>query len=267
VIVNALAGASAAVLTTAFLAMAIGESVFERRGFEMGGFEASNIIGYVAGMGLASLLGAVLGPIHAMLLMAFFPIMASIVSKPRKVRVRGGEIGRGLRDLLAIIPLWLSTTVLIGSIFALPRHLHRIEINLPGWLVERLGLANQGGVVYTGTSMIMIMLLGLLLILLAGRLSDRFGRIRALKVSATSIVLFLFLLSATYRDVLYFAPLLAPLAILSAMLAPTIIAVMGDLAYRRGYASGFYSTVLGLGLSVGQSIASVLIVVGGNYHP
>ena len=261
IVANAVAGVSAALLTTSFLAMAIGESEISRRGLQMGGFEASNILGYVAGMGAGTLIASLLDPVRAMLIASLFPLLAAVISRPRKVRVRGGEFATSSRDVLPIIPLWLSTTVLIGTIFSLPRHLDRVRVEIPEPL---RGVFESGGRVQTvGVSMVALMLAGLLLIVLAGYVSDRIGRFRALYISNVGMVAFLVTLSFTYSKLFNYLPIIAPLAFLAAMLAPSLVAAMGDLAYKRGYASGLYSAVLGVGLSIGQSATSAIIVFGG----
>jgi MFS family permease len=274
---HALEGLAAAMVTVASLTMITDLTVKENRGAGMGGFDLANLAGYGAGIFLgvafshifASNLGysflvvsAVMG---ASAVFVYFALHEPLHSSKGQQNLHG--IYDALTgDVVGILPVWFSLTMVLGFFLFLPR------------LVKNAGVTDL-------TQSAPLILLALVVLgvgsVLFGRLSDKIGRMKTMTIGALGELGFLLVLPDLFQRLIVIAPgtswvesynMVGPiifvggiLFFLGSALIPSILAFIGDKAAKefRGSAMGLYSLMLSGGIALGTVLAGISDDLGG----
>jgi len=274
---HALEGLAAAMVTVASLTMITDLTVKENRGAGMGGFDLANLAGYGAGIFLgvafshifASNLGysflvvsAVMGASTAFV---YFSLHEPAHSSNQQQNLRG--IYDALTgDVVGILPVWFSLTMVLGFFLFLPR------------LVKNAGVTDL-------TQSAPLILLALVVLgvgsVLFGRLSDKIGRMKTMTIGALGELGFLLVLPDLFQRLIVIPPgtplidsynMVGPIIIvggllffLGSALIPSILAFIGDKAAKefRGSAMGLYSLMLSGGIALGTVLAGISDDLGG----
>ena len=274
---HALEGLAAAMVTIASLTMITDLTVKENRGASMGGFDLANLAGYGTGilLGLTFLhvfatdLGysflVVSGVMGASAIFVYFALHEPVHSSMERGSLRGiYETFTG--DVIGILPVWFSLTVVLGFFLFLPR------------------LVKNAGVTDLAQSAPLILLALLVLgvgSVMFGRLSDKIGRMKTMLIGALGELGFLLVLPDLFQRLVVIPPgtpwidsynMVGPIIIvggilflLGSALIPSILAYIGDKAAKefRGSAMGLYSLMLSGGIAVGTVLAGVSDDLGG----
>lgn len=274
---HALEGLAAAMVTVASLTMITDLTVKENRGAGMGGFDLANLGGYGVGVFLgvafshvfASNLGysflvvsAVMG---ASAVFVYFALQAPAHSSTRQQNLRG-IFGALTGDVVGILPVWFSLTMVLGFFLFLPR------------LVKNAGVTDL-------TQSAPLILLALVVLgvgsVMFGRLSDKIGRMKTMIIGASGELGFLIVLPDLFNRLIVI-PLGTPwidsyhmvgpiiilggvLFFLGSALIPSILAFIGDKAAKefRGSAMGLYNLMLSGGIALGTVLAGIFDDLGG----
>lgn len=262
-VLNGVIGFTTAFILTASLTMATDLTERKNRGVGMGGFEFINFssygVGYLLGSGLYSLFRDAAAYLAIALLTAVAaPIFAKFLSETRP---EVPPVGRPLLSVLppsavALLPIWLALTTIIGLAMYSPRVL---QIHGGGRLGEDLAV----GFLFIGA----LLLLGIGAIFF-GRLADRWGRLKVFRMGLLGGLSALVVLNLSLH--LGLGPvesiaLTAPLLFLTSAIGPSILALIGDEAsiHYRGTVMGIYSVMLGLGIGAGSLLAGAMSSI---YH-
>ncbi len=186
--VNFLFGVTSGAILTSSLAIVGDESGSDERGFEMGRFDAMNLLGWVLGFGLGfALLGLVpnrsLGEIFllggAVLAIGLGFAYGSLRGVPAAAPGHRGlpilELIRAAfrKEILLVTLPWLVIYLLLGTLFVFLGGAST-AIGLPSW--ELGGLIGAGGLLLLATQPYF------------GRLADRFGRMRLMGVGTLGFI-------------------------------------------------------------------------------
>jgi MFS family permease len=274
---HALEGLAAAMVTVASLTMITDLTVKENRGAGMGGFDLANLAGYGAGI----FLGVAFSHIFASNLGYSFLVVSSVMGASTAFvyfslhePAHSSNQQRNLRgiydaltgDVIGILPVWFSLTMVLGFFLFLPR------------LVKNAGVTDL-------TQSAPLILLALIVLgfgsVLFGRLSDKVGRMKTMTLGALGELGFLLVLPDLFQRLIVIPPgtplidsynMVGPIIIvggllffLGSALIPSILAFIGDKAAKefRGSAMGLYSLMLSGGIALGTVLAGVTDDLGG----
>ena len=258
-ILHALMGISAATAAVTSLTLLGDATKTTNRGKSMGGFDLANLGGYGLGFGLGSILSNLFAAklAYAFWLTAGIFLIAGILAiklleEPVRVEevrssVRPRRIGTRIRPVL---PIWLAQTVILGMYFLLPKAFQ--EANYTPTSETLVFLATLGGLFALGA-------------IIFGHVSDKVGRTKIMILGALGELGFLALFGWSFPNFTRYSIYLAPLFFLASAIAPAILAYVSDISgrARRGSANALYSTVLSLGLALGNIVGGLVAEHGG----
>ncbi len=263
---HALMGICAAGITIASLTMITDLTSVRNRGVGMGAFDFANIGGYAVGVlgggALHSIFQADLGfafLVTGGAIASAFVFALVTLREPPHEREAGKLEFNPFRALdshtRAILPIWLSLTALIGIVFFLPRALTVLGISS----------GTTANLLFLGIAALGVGSIGF------GALSDRIGREKVMVIGVFGLFGLLITLSYAVGNglsqdrLLGSLPLIAPFALATAALVPSILATVGDRARetRRGSAMGLYGVMLSGGIAFGTLVAGLAHAVGG----
>jgi MFS family permease len=263
-VIHALLGVGAAGVTVASLTMITDLTAERNRGAGMGTFDFANIGGYALGLFLG---GRFVGVFSGNLGESFFAtggavilafVIAMLTLREPPHLPRGTEMSLNPFKAIdartkAILPIWFSITLLLGTVFFLPRALARVGIS---------GAATAN-LLFVGVVVLGVGSVGF------GALSDVLGRTRVLLVGLLGLGGLLVTVWLTFPSgigaIVSNLPVIGSFAILTSALVPTILATVGDRARgdMRGSAMGLYSVMLSLGSAIGTLVAGIAHTIRG----
>jgi len=259
-VLHAFMGVSAATAAVTSLTLLGDATKITNRGKSMGGFDLANLGGYGLGFGLGSLLVNIFPSklAYAFWLTAGIFLMAGImaiklldepvrVQELKQTRTRRPRLGSRLRPVL---PVWIAQTIILGMYFILPKAFQ--EANFTPTSDMLVFLASLGGLFALGA-------------IIFGHVSDKVGRTKIMILGAVGELGFLILFGWSFPNFLRYQLYLAPLFFLASAIAPAILAYVSDISgkARRGSANALYSTILSLGLAVGNILGGFVAELGG----
>ena len=259
-VLHAFMGVSAATAAVTSLTLLGDATKITNRGKSMGGFDLANLGGYGLGFGLGSLLVNIFPSklAYAFWLTAGIFLMAGImaiklldepvrVQELKQTRTRQPRLGSRLRPVL---PVWIAQTIILGMYFILPKAFQ--EANFTPTSDMLVFLASLGGLFALGA-------------IIFGHVSDKVGRTKIMILGAVGELGFLILFGWSFPNFLRYQLYLAPLFFLASAIAPAILAYVSDISgkARRGSANALYSTILSLGLAVGNILGGFVAELGG----
>lgn len=259
-VLHAFMGVSAATAAVTSLTLLGDATKITNRGKSMGGFDLANLGGYGLGFGLGSLLVNIFpGRLaYAFWLTAGIFLMAGIMaikllSEPVRVQelkqkhTRQPRLGSRLRPVL---PVWIAQTIILGMYFLLPKAFQ--EANFTPTSEMLVFLASLGGLFALGA-------------IIFGHVSDKVGRTKIMMLGAMGELGFLILFGWSFPNFLTYQLYLAPLFFLASAIAPAILAYVSDISgkAKRGSANALYSTILSLGLALGNILGGFVAELGG----
>jgi len=259
-ILHAFMGVSAATAAVTSLTLQGDATKITNRGKSMGGFDLANLGGYGLGFGLGSLLVNIFSSrlAYAFWLTAGIFLTAGImavklldepvrVQELKQTRTRQPRLGSRLRPVL---PVWIAQTIILGMYFILPKAFQ--EANFTPTSDMLVFLASLGGLFALGA-------------IIFGHVSDKVGRTKIMILGAMGELGFLVLFGWSFPDFLRYQLYLAPMFFLASAIAPAILAYVSDISgkAKRGSANALYSTILSLGLALGNIIGGLVAERGG----
>jgi MFS family permease len=264
-LIHAFMGVAAAGITVSSLTMITDLTIAENRGAGMGFFDSANIGGYAIGLFAG---GRLYNAFESTLGYAFFITAAALVLSFMVSFVLLGEQRyvadrtRSLNPLKAldartkaILPLWLSVTILIGIVFFLPKALGELGVRAT-LTSDLLSL----GIVVLGIGSIGF-----------GALSDKLGREKTMLIGIVGLLgllISLALLAGGTPSGSKFIQrwyLIGLFGLATSALVPSMLAAVGDRAkeHLRGSAMGLYSLMLSAGIAAGNLVAGFADSFGG----
>src|SRR5881396_375611 len=274
---HAIEGLAAAMVTIASLTIITDLTVQQNRGAGMGGFDLANLSGYGVGIMLGIFFSNIFSSALGLSFLVISGIMGGAAIIVYFILREPPHVSQGVRslkqiynsltgDVVAILPIWFSLTILVGYYIFLPR------------LVKNAGvtdLSQSGG----------LLLLALLVLgcgaVLFGRLSDKIGRTKMVMIGALGELGFLIVLPDLFNRLVVVPPktplleaynMVGPILLVSGFLfflgsaiIPSILAYIGDKASHefRGSAMGLYSLMLSGGIATGTVLAGIADDLGG----
>ncbi len=258
-ILHAMMGVSAATAAVTTLTLLGDATKRTDRGKSMGGFDLANLGGYGLGFGLGSLL---VNTFPSRLSYAFwltsglFLIAGIMAIKLLEEPVRIEEIKQAQRipkigaKLRPILPVWMAQTIILGMYFLLPKAFKEANFTITGQTLIFLGVL--GGLFAAGA-------------IIFGYISDKLGRTRIMVLGAIGELGFLILFGWSFPNFVQYQLYLAPMFFLASAIAPSILAYVSDISGRvkRGSANALYSTILSIGLAIGNIVGGLMADLGG----
>ncbi|HEY6238778.1 MAG TPA: MFS transporter [Thermoplasmata archaeon] len=245
--------ASGAILASS-LAVVADEAGAGERGYEMGRFDAVNLLGWIGGFAVGFGMLDVLPNSNLYLLFLLGSGLLALGVVIATVSVRGRTMPPSVsafdlvgilrtvfrRDVLIVTLPWLVIYLLLGTVFVF------------------LGTAATGAGIRPGLLALVIGGGGLLLLLTQpgfGRLADRFGRMRMMTIGTVGFVGVLLgaALLAQFGAVPVLIALVGASAIPALAYGPAALAALADLAQTipRATTMAIYSLVISLGMLIG----------------
>ncbi len=260
-LLHALMGLSAATATVTSLTLLGDATKLTNRGKSMGGFDLANLGGYGLGFGLGSLLVNTFASklSYAFWLTAGIFLIAGVMAlklleEPVKVQelkpeVRPRRVGTRIRPIL---PVWIAQTIILGMYFLLPKAFKEANPPFTPTTETLIFLGELGGLFALGA-------------IIFGHVSDKVGRTKIMVLGALGELGFLILFGWSFPDFVRYQLYLAPLFFLASAIAPAILAYVSDISGRakRGSANALYSTVLSIGLAIGNILGGLMADLGG----
>lgn len=267
-IAHGLMGFSAAAVTVSSLTMITDFTRVSNRGAGMGVFDFSNLAGYAVGILLGSQLFEYFAqnPGYSFFVtsaLLFFSGLTSLtllrepLHQEAPTRLELNPISGLDPKTKAMLPLWFALTAMLGIVFFLPKALGEA-----GFTSGQTGFTLFAGAAGVGLGAVGF-----------GRLSDKIGRE---KVAAIGVLGMLGLLPSLtvslspdlnpeYPNFGRYLFLIAPFALLTSALVPSILALVGDTvkAHLRGSAMGLYSMMLSIGIALGNILGGFASELGG----
>ncbi len=258
-LLHALMGVSAATAAVTSLTLLGDATKLTNRGKSMGGFDLANLGGYGLGFGLGSFLVNIFANklSYAFWLTAGIFLIAGtmaikLLDEPVRVQelksaIRPRRIGARIRPVL---PVWIAQTIILGMYFLLPKAFK--EANFTPTTETLIFLGELGGLFALGA-------------IIFGHVSDKVGRTKIMVLGALGELGFLILFGWSFPNFVRYQLYLAPLFFLASAIAPAILAYVSDISGRakRGSANALYSTVLSIGLAIGNILGGLMADLGG----
>ncbi len=254
IVVNGLMGLGAALVLVSSLAIIVDLTRRDVRGLGMGFFDFLNIFGYALGYQVGSILYQYFNSAtsYVPLILTLLPFyVASIIFVRETMPVRGGVVYsnplRGIpRRVQATLPIWFSITTILGAALYTGRVLGKLHV-----MPIQVGSLVLGATLVVGLGSVAF-----------GRLSDRLGRVRVMRIGIAGVSIGLVVLTVALMlglNPIYSVAIASPFIFLASAVVPSILALTGDeaLLTMRGSSMGLYSLMLGLGMSIGSVLASL----------
>jgi len=272
---HALMGISAAAITVSTLTMLTDLTITENRGAGMGAFDFFNIVGYAIGILLSSWLISIFS--HKLNYVFFtggslfliITLLSYFLKEPPHASTEYFHVNPFTaldRNVKSMLPLWFALTFLLGIIFFSPKALMASGIR-----PNEFGLLLFSGAVLLGIGSMFF-----------GMLSDKIGREKTILIGIIGIIGFLSSLSYLLEERIIISdnllkiiriaskyPLIMIIlgisAFMTTAIVPSILAYTGDRAHanRRGSAMGIYSTMLSIGIALGNLASGFAFDIGG----
>jgi MFS family permease len=263
-IIHAIMGFSGAAVTVSSLTMITDLTAVSNRGVSMGGFDFSNILGYALGISFATTIlhltdsnyGVAFVTTGILLLAAGVASIIWVKETRRPSTHRSYKVNPLAaldRNTIAILPVWLGLTTILGVAFVLPRSLME-----SGLRFSQIGLTLALGAFGLGVGAIVF-----------GRISDKIGRGKTLAIGVIGLTLVLLstLEAVSHKppQVYQQLPLMASGGFMATATVPSALAYVGDKVNRglRGSAMGIYSMMLSLGMAIGNLLGGYSTSMGG----
>lgn len=273
---HALMGISAAAITVSTLTMLTDLTITENRGAGMGAFDFFNIIGYAIGILLSSWLINIFS--HKLNYVFFtggglfliVTLVSYFLKEPPHAfteRFHMNPFTALDKNVKSMLPLWFALTFLLGIVFFSPKVLMASGIR-----PHESGLLLFSGATLLGMGSMFF-----------GILSDKIGREKTIAIGIIGIIGFLGSLSYLLEERIIASdnllikimrivdrhPLIVIVlgisAFMTTAIVPSILAYTGDRAHanRRGSAMGIYSTMLSIGIALGNLASGLAFDIGG----
>jgi len=271
---RALLGIGAAAILVSSLTLLTDYAPKNKRGREMGAFDAVNLLGWFVGFAVGYVLLGIFGDdrVYSLFLvgagLAAFGLVYSLlnVKEPEKTCVTVEHISLGMlrsvlmnRSVVLLIVPWLVVFIVIGSALAFgPSEGSTDAIHL-SWQRAVLAIVIIGAVLVSTQ-------------LFFGRLSDKVGRLPVLAIGTLGItglivsIAVLFFSSGGHgihvagSDRIIVGSVLVLSLILALAFGPSSLASLADVAdvKKRGTTMGLYSVVITIGLSLGSILVGFI---------
>lgn len=267
-VVHGLMGISAAAVIVSTLTMITDLTKVSDRGVGMGLFDLSNIAGYAGGILIGTRLYTTFeaNPSYVFFAVAAALSAVTVFAKILVIEPPHEPLRAPLRfnffkvlslRIKALLPLWFALTTLVGIAFYIPK-----ALTLGGFTVSESGLLLFAGASGLGVGAAIF-----------GRVSDKIGRERTMWMGIAGMVILLPSLALSlspgtnpnYPSFGNYLYVIAPSALLTSALVPSILALVGDAARStlRGSSMGLYSIMLSLGIAAGNVIGGAAGQIGG----
>ncbi len=267
-VVHGLMGISAAAVIVSTLTMLTDLTKISDRGVGMGIFDLANIAGYAGGILIGTWLYTTFttNPSYVFFTAAALLLVVTILAKtliiePPHERLRAPLSFNFFKALSwkikSLLPLWFSLTTLIGIAFFIPK-----ALTLGGFTIAESGLLLFTGALGMGVGATFF-----------GKVSDKVGREKTMWIGIVGMLILLPALALSlspdnnpsYPSFGAYLYVIAPSALLTSALVPSILALVGDTARStlRGSAMGLYSIMLSIGIAAGNLIGGVSGQIGG----
>lgn len=257
---NSVAGLSAAMILVASLSAVAEETsgyTSRRRIFGVGGFEASNLVGYAAGFAVAGaleILGELRGFTAPAAMAAASLVVSALLRGSSTARPGPASLWRLIdRRAMALVPAWLGLAMVLGVGFLSPKLLKELGLGIAVPGVH----GNVEGPTSYGAALILALAGVAGGVVVGSLIASAIGKERALVLGSVCMPLAIAAVGLTHMEIAAYLPLVALLAAPALALPPTLLAFLAeftDATRVRGPPSGIYITALGVGIALGSSI-------------